>query len=380
MNPLYLIIDTNIWIYMANGELKDSAGKRTHIKVFNMLKELVDNNEVAVIISPIVIEEFDRNREWLKKYIKCLDGRLTERRNYLKNHKEELTDTEIKEIESKISALTEERDINMQHIQEVEDFLKSKTTAIPLPDSVKIKCFDQALAKKAPFAGKKSNSMADLAILLSSVEYVDTSLSMKLWDDFIIRPRSIFISGNVTDFSQDKEAHRDSIHPDLSPIISSVNMEYSISLGTTLNSISMNKLSIEEIDEMDEYLPYDYIDCPNCAGWDDRMGMLDSHSLANLIDENAPIPIPKEQLIIPFEFSEEDEDWIKKRQQRESSIELHQCNWCNSQFFSCPVCGSLVMYDEETQCDNCETKFECEDNYDRKGFLISQTVKILKFE
>lgn len=218
-----------------------------------------------------------------------------------------------------------------------------------------------------------------MAILLSAVEYIDTQLSIKVLDDLVLRPSSIFISGNITDFSQDKNNNKEQIHTDLFQFLQSVNMDYSISLGTTLNSISNTNLSEEEIAEMDEHLPYDYIDCPNCSGWHDGMGVLDSHSIATLIDENVPKPVPKEQLTLPFEYSENELNNNKVRPARTSTIMLLQCNWCNCQFFSCPVCGSLVMYDEETQCDNCETAFECDDTLDRKGLLVNQTVRMLKW-
>jgi len=380
MDPIYLIIDTNIWIYMTNGELKDSAGKRIHINVFKILKELVESGEIAIIVSPIIIDEFDRNKDWVLKYIKCLKGRVTEKRNFLKNHRKDLTAEEIQVVEELIMSYTDEINLNRQHISKVESFLKTNTIIVPITESIKIKCFDQALAKKAPFTGKKSNSTADMAILLSAIEYIDTRLSTEILDDLILRPKSIFISGNTSDFSQDKKENCDKIHPDLLPFLKAVDMGYSISLGTTLNSISDNKMSAEEIAEMDEYLPYDYIDCPNCAGWHDGMGILDSHSIATLIDENVPAPAPKEQLTLPFEYSIEELNRDKLRTARVSTIMLLQCNWCNCQFFSCPVCGNLVMYDEKVQCEDCETIFECDDTFDRKGLLIKQTVKMLKWE
>lgn len=380
MNPLYLIIDTNIWLYMANGELRDETGKRIHINAFRILQELVNSGEITVIVSPIIIDEFDRNKDWVLKYITCLEGRVTERRNFLRNHLKELSTDEIQAVEELITSYTDEISLNRQHILDVESFLKTKTIVVPVTESIKTKCFDQALSKKAPFTGKKSNSMADMAILLSAIEYIETRLSTKVLDDLTLRPHSIFISGNISDFSQDKKENKHKVHPDLLPFLKTVDMDYSISLGTTLNSVSGNKMSAEEIAEMDEYLPYDYIDCPNCAGWHDGMGVLDSHSIATLIDENIPKQEPIEQLTLPFEFSEEDEERLKRIPPRTSSIELLQCNWCNCQFFSCPVCGTLVMYDEESQCDNCETKFKCEDGYDRKGLLISQTVRMLEWD
>ena len=46
LTPTYLIIDTNIWIYMTNGDMKDSIGKRIHIQVFDVLKNLVENGKL----------------------------------------------------------------------------------------------------------------------------------------------------------------------------------------------------------------------------------------------------------------------------------------------------------------------------------------------
>lgn len=381
MNPTYLIIDTNIWIYLANGDLKDADGNIVHIKVFNILKQLVEEGDVKILVSPIILDEFNKNKSWTQKYINKLNGTITERENYHKNHRDDLSEDEIKEIQNEITLCKQKIEENKKHIHNVESFLKSnKVSVIPLSESVKTKCFDQALAKKAPFIGKKSNSMADMAILLSAVEYIDTRLSIKVLDDLFLRPQSIFISGNITDFSQDKKDNKEQIHPDLLQFFKSVDMRYSISLGTTLNSISEIQISNEEIAEMDDFLPYDYIDCPNCSGWHDGMGVLDNQSIATFIDENIPIPAPKEQLTLPFEYSIEELEKEKLHPERITTIMLLQCNWCNCQFFSCPICGNLVMYDEETQCDDCDTKYECNDTYDRKGLLIKQTIRMLKWE
>lgn len=101
---------------MTNGELKDFAGKRIHINVFKIMQELVNSGEISIIETPIIIEEFDRNKDWTLKYIKCLEGRVTERRNFLKNHRKELSVDEISAVEESITSYEDEIGLNRQHI------------------------------------------------------------------------------------------------------------------------------------------------------------------------------------------------------------------------------------------------------------------------
>ncbi|MFB9865221.1 PIN domain-containing protein [Rufibacter immobilis] len=214
-----LIIDTNIWIYLAQGE---------HPYILEKVLEKVENREFRFIVSELQIHEWNRHKDKIKEDIvkslrfqynsaKSISTYIssTEKSQYLKIIEKELKD------ESQLLKIAEDK-YNL-----IEDILKNKSIVAPVTDKQKLEVSDWAIEGKAPFH-KKSNSYADALILLSGVEYVkEHSLHKSTNDSSPVIPDSVFISYNHTDFSKgDKMPDKDIIHPDLEPLLGSVKMSY----------------------------------------------------------------------------------------------------------------------------------------------------------
>ena len=61
----YLILDTNIWIYLANGHYAQNAqhSEQTHSTLLSRLTEKLKNEEIRVVVNDIIVQEWDRNKE-----------------------------------------------------------------------------------------------------------------------------------------------------------------------------------------------------------------------------------------------------------------------------------------------------------------------------
>src|SRR5690606_29245120 len=122
---IYLILDTNIWLYLANGldPLTEKLHEDLHFKLLAELKELKNNNDICILINDIVLEEWKRNKEHSKLKIKKLTNKLNnsdssfnDLKKYVKSETEGLKKEYIEGLKQDISA-------NEEHIQKVENFL-----------------------------------------------------------------------------------------------------------------------------------------------------------------------------------------------------------------------------------------------------------------
>lgn len=71
---VYLIIDTNAWIYMCNahGLSKTSQNECHHIKMFDSLKRLVDEGRATILSNSIIIAEWQQNKKHRYEFIERL--------------------------------------------------------------------------------------------------------------------------------------------------------------------------------------------------------------------------------------------------------------------------------------------------------------------
>lgn len=203
----YVFLDTNNWIYLANGfNPYSNKHEDVHLKVFELVKKRTGNGDIIFLVNSIIIDEFNRNKAQTQAKINDINQKV---RNYTGSLKPiieflEGDDEELKKIASKISKTAELRISHLQdHIRDVENFLNTQTIVIPITNDHKIAASEMALAKKAPFIGDKKNSMADALHLLSFIGFMDELKSSKtlhkgfLPDEFI----SYFVSSNSGDFS-----------------------------------------------------------------------------------------------------------------------------------------------------------------------------------
>lgn len=242
-----LVLDTNIWIYLAKGE---------HPIVLQKLLEKFNNKEIEFLVSSLQIDEWKRNKDTIIKQIKHAIQFQTQNAQtiseYLEgNEKTSFTKTlaDFKNSEPRLLEAAEKR------FSLIEDILTTKSLIAIFTDDDKIEVANWAIEKKAPFH-RNNNSYADALILLSTVKFVQehsqhTSPYVGESKKKIVAD-SVFVSYNSDDFSKDlKGADKDLIHPDLEPLLNSVHMKFERNIGKVL---ALSEALQKEIDKYWEYI------------------------------------------------------------------------------------------------------------------------------
>ena len=368
------ILDTNVWIYICNTHSfqKDETGQYPHIKMFNSLKELVDNEDLKILTNDLIIEEWNRNKAATRKYINRLNGELVEKRNRLKmkikNNSEESAQLikAILEIEKNIER-------NEVHLIDVEEFLKDKTIKYPITNESKIVAADQAIAKKAPFTGKKSNSMADMVILLSGIDYIKKHYSAEIIEDYVLHPNSYFVSGNKSDFSS--KDNEQEIHKDISSFMDEVGMCYFTNLGEFINIIThSNLISDLDIQNYNDFIDGDLELCPYC---DENLdAYICFNKKVSIRDKNKPLYDDKQ---LRLNFVEETTEELNKG----AYIETYEgiCSWCGSRFIQCALCGEMLKINlGNEQCLHCGATYTTPIEYREKDIIYDLDICVCSSE
>lgn len=242
--PINLILDTNWWIYLAQGENPEAL---------KQIVEKLNNGEFKILTSETLISEWDRNLNATKEEAQkaILEQTITARKisQFLKGDEKNQFDGILQKYKTTESERLQLIEDNFKLIDEI---IKSKSIIIPLTDNVKDLVIDFGLKKKAPFQSK--NSMGDAIIFFSSIEYLENNTDCNLTD-------SIFISYNYQDFSTSKQ-EKDIIHPDLKPFLDKTKTLFERNIGKAMKLTEELQMSIDGYldDKAESALEDDYID------------------------------------------------------------------------------------------------------------------------
>ncbi len=366
MNPTYIIIDTNNWIYLANSnDPLDGGNEGNHFKLFEKLSEKIKEGSVVLLINGLIKTEWERNKldanDLIEKYKKRTESITTT----LKNVQKELGSTLNAEITSVISgyrSLMETKiSQNESHVNNVVQLLNS-CVEIDVSNEIKVKVSDWAVAKQAPFIGDKKNSTADALILFSAVEYIKSiSDELDVFDTpFYNSPRSIFVSGNKGDFSATNNS--DLIHDHLKPILDEVNMLFFRSLPRALDHIDNLLFQETEIAKMEleiENLDDSTYSCDICSGDEDNpySNLVHFGKVEEIVNETEHSSNPNQLTIeLGEEFSQ------KMVEERLTSIVIGNCNYCDSEYIECQNCGQIFATSqfenpERIDCPGCNVRY-----------------------
>ena len=215
---LHLLVDTSVWLDTA----KDVHGER----LIAAVRTLVHQRQVEVLVPPVVVEEYDRNRGHVvsslsastRAHVRTVRAALAEHGRSERNAEliEELDEVAVR------GPLIEQLVIN--RFTEVRDLLEGGRSLAP-DDEVLHRVVQRGLDKRAPFHHAK-NSVAD-AVLVETYraaaggELVDPS------DHFG------FVTHNTKDFSDPKDHRRP--HPDLGDCFMGPHSGYFIRLEDALS-------------------------------------------------------------------------------------------------------------------------------------------------
>lgn len=341
---IYLILDTNVWLYLANGydPISEKHHDDLHFNFLSSLKKLKDNGDIRILVNEIIFKEWERNRENSKLKIQNLSTKLKNPesafsfiKKYVKSEIKKLQEEYIHGLKSAIEA-------NRIHIQNVEDFLYKDCLKIEISEALKLKIFDLSINKSAPFHNKKNN-IADAAILLSASEYLKGRL-------FNGESSAIFVSNNFTDFTDG--INKSEFHPDIRELLTE-EINYERLLPQALN------LSTEIIKQIEEYNKYEYwfekntfvCDNPFCDGHDlmHQTGILSKQ--IKVIFEEGPSTDPNQLTLFPE---------IPQNQITDFITGMGYCSVCEELNIECPECFEIshVSHNNEFFCSHCYVRLE----------------------
>lgn len=213
-----LLIDTCVWLDMA----KDPSSE----PVLNALKDMVETGELNLYCPILVKEEFDRNKGRVAEVIK---QRLSQEFKRIRKIVDQYGDVDEKgmiigmldDIHHKLPILADGVFATIDKIEELFDIAKLLE---PL-ESIKLKCAERALSKKAPFH-KNKNSMADAMMIEHFFGIIEDGES----DTFS------FVTHNTKDFSSSSDNRKP--HEDFESYFINKNISFQINLVDAIKSIN----------------------------------------------------------------------------------------------------------------------------------------------
>lgn len=345
---IYLILDTNIWLYMANGfdsiANRIHIGSDSHITVFQKLKSKVENGEFKILVNEIILNEWLRNKATAFLHIKELQKEKSEKINEIVSARNQL---DLEDFKAKCAVVNDyynqEIDKNQAHIDEVEKFIQS-CESIEVSDKVKLEVAELAIKKEqAPFKRDKNNC-ADAAILYSSIDYLSEHMQ-----DHI--EKAVFVSNNFKEFGESKDSKQ--FHPDLIPRLGTLSIDFHRHFTNLLELTEDLQYEIEYFHELirdsDRFF---YCMSPYCESREDIYGF-------GYLDENIRIvtdlnDVDPNQLLL---FDSLPLPTAKKLDQ----VRKGACVICSSDHVECPDCDTLLIDlngSDQYYCNDCEENYE----------------------
>ncbi len=337
-----VLLDTNIWIYLANGneQLSHNKSKSLHFELFKELKQKQDDKKIEILISDINLQEWARNKIHVESLIKKRKATIiqivNEYKNYCKIHSEEENIEAKINYDRKINELEIEIKDNEEHINSVETFLNHECTKIPISDTTKIKVWELAISKSVPFHNNKNN-FGDATLFFSALEYISSDANNNL--------ATIFVSNNTKDFCEN--GNKDKFHPELQKSINHNDFRFECKLDIGL------AISKEIQDELEQLFEEAYLDRISFNCKSDYCIDIDGFCPFGYLDKKIRVVSEYEANIDPNQLSLFPELTAK----RESSfVARGNCTFCGSIHIECPVCSELIPdieYAVEFTCKEC---------------------------
>jgi PIN domain len=227
---LRLLIDTSTWL--------DLAGRRTGQQWIVPLRVLKHQGRLELLIPPVVIEEFDRNRMRSEAAVTTsvldrLRQLRRELREYAGEKHEQIWLAETAQHIPLVNAMAP------QNHREIDELLRSGTRVEPT-DLEYARAVQRGLDKRAPFTAEK-NSTADALI----IETYARQIGMADTEDVYA-----FVTSNHRDFSLPIGDHR-LPHPDLAYLFDGARSRY-IYQVEGLHELLVDQLRDEYLEEYHE--------------------------------------------------------------------------------------------------------------------------------
>jgi hypothetical protein len=336
-----LILDTQIWIYLAKGFNQDTKIKdeEAHFLMVKWILEKIEAKKCRIFSNYIIKIEWKRNKMVCNERIVSLERQITNKKNELKNKRKSLNYLELaKEFRKTEKEIKEKISKNKNHIQTIDKIL-ANSIDIRIDDKHKLMAVDLAIDKRPPFHNKK-NSVADAIIFLSTVDYF-------YYDDEFCINDTIFIS-NDTDFSESKKNKK--FHPELARMLSDKPIIFETNLAKAL------ELGEEIIAKYQKYLDYLNRDCigclMDCKGVEYGMGEVEFNDYVEIKINESGYKYNPNQLLMQlggnYNISADELKALEKRNY--IRIELGECNFCNAIHIRCDCGEEHASYEDYIEC------------------------------
>jgi PIN domain len=237
-----LMNDTCVWLDVA----KDPQQQ----VMLDALRQLVDDEQIAIITSQIGVEEFHRNKAKIGEHIaRSLSGTLKRAREVVGQFGDDGDkDAALRQLHALDQRLPQLGDTIAGSVRLVEHLLAG-AEVIETAESQKLRAAERALQNKAPFHHPK-NSMAD-AIIIEC--FADASTGANSTGH-----RFAFVTHNHKDFSEPGGNHKIP-HPDIANIFSPRKVRFFISLADALNAMEPGILGEYQFEDLEQHRTTDEI-------------------------------------------------------------------------------------------------------------------------
>ncbi|SKA33067.1 protein of unknown function [Chitinophaga eiseniae] len=343
----YITLDTNTWIYLANGT--------EPARLLHYINEEVDKGNIIILVPETILAEWDDHkdktvRKGARKHVQEVHDSLEKIKKLFgakqesdslsflleENNDRPFFDDVIDSFQKKKNDIDNAVNSN---IQLIENLLKQKSTVISAKDKIHVKCGQFALAKKAPF--KNKNSYADALIIFTLLDYVKENAIKN----------AFFISYNTEDFCEKSNGEK-TLHQDLISEFNDAVCQYYKTVGEALKTIKNDIVSKEEL----KLIRY----------WQEQPESDDDIEFCQLCCEDL------ERLSEVYYGAPKD---LTDERGKENKIAAGECDWCSTLHFKCVDCGTVNIvrdeeYEKSKECEGCGLLYvihrECE-----KGQIVS---------
>nr|WP_298996230.1 PIN domain-containing protein [uncultured Allomuricauda sp.] len=343
---IFLILDTNIWLYLANGydpETSKNQDANLHFELLDSLKRLKESNDIRILANEVILAEWNRNKHHTLIKIQKLEKKKNNLSSVLKDALKYSSKDEAEKILSQAEkGITTEIEDNLAHIDNVEEFLHNHCEIIDIPDSIKLKIFDSSIGNKAPFHNDKNN-IADATILFASDSFLNDKLGS-------VESSAIFVSNNHKDFTDGK--NKDAFHPDILEQLECKEIKYERVLPAALKLSEAIIIQIQEYLEKEAWLESITFYCvtPYCEGVEDFKPWGYADRKRKVIWESDELVDPNQTSLFPELPAEEKEI---------QTVEMGDCVNCGTLHMDCPSCDEFIFVEnpnDEFTCYECDIK------------------------
>lgn len=222
---LYLILDTNIWMYIAEGE---------HPDITQFIIEKINADDIELLANEVIITEWERHKAKSKEIgIKKVKDQIAGATGSTKAIRKALTEEDKLVYDTLLNKFKQTEASAIQKVNEridrIDDLLHNRSKKTEVNDAIKLAVIEFGLQKRAPFHNKKNN-IADALILLSTLKYLREDHAG------LETPNAIFITNNIEDFSeglQGEAANR--LHPQIIELLGGFHLTFKRNAGEVLN-------------------------------------------------------------------------------------------------------------------------------------------------